>query len=71
MEELPAHSAILLVHLPGARNDRFRENICSGKQILPRVFYNLRTSKQFLDDFSIHIQFSEAYLINSLRFSEV
>jgi len=50
----------------------FSENILSENHKLPRMFYNLRKAKFFLDDRCIHVQLSiEAYLINSPRFSEV
>ena len=34
-------------HGAGALSDCFLLNICSEKQILPRIFYHLRTAKNF------------------------
>ena len=39
----------------GAPNDCFLENICSERQMLPRIFYYLRTAKKFLGDRSVHV----------------
>ena len=58
------------IHLSGATNDCFLYNICSEKQILPRIFFCLRTAKNFQMNVPFKYIF-EADLINSLRFSEV
>ena len=54
----------------GAPNVCFLWNICSEKQMLPRIFYYLRTPKQTRWSFHSCTIF-ETYLINSLQFSEV
>ena len=48
----------------------FSENICSNKQTLPRIFFCLRTAKNFQMNVPFTCTIFEAYLINSLRFSE-
>ena len=53
-----------------APNDCFLEIICAEKQMLPRIFYCLRTVK--ISRWLLHsCTIFEAYLIISLRFSEV
>ena len=44
-------------------------NICSRKQMLPDMFYNLRTTKNFQMTASIHVQLLEVCLMNSLPLS--
>ena len=39
--------AKFLLGLVGVPNDCFLQNISSEKQILPRIFYYLRTAKNF------------------------
>ena len=51
--------------MSGASSDCFLQNICSENQIFPRIFYYLRTAKNF----ETTVPF-EVYLINSLRFFE-
>ena len=41
----------------GAPNNCFLYNICSEKQILPRIFYYLTTAKNF--SMTIHVEFSK------------
>ena len=47
------------VRKSGTPNHCFLQNICSEKQIFPRIFFCLRTTKKFLDYSYIHVQFSK------------
>ena len=58
-------------NVTGAPNDCFLWIICSEKQILSIICYCLRTAKNFYTIFPFTRAIFEAYIINSIRFSEV
>ena len=60
-EQLKGANSLLSVALNRGTQRLFSLNICSEKQILSGIFFCLRKAKQFLDERSIHVQFTPSY----------
>ena len=62
----------VFLKITGAPNDCFLKNICSKKQILTTIEYSMVWGRQKISKWPFHsCTIFEAYLMNSLRFSEV